>query len=147
MCRAQSKQLLEFNTLKEIVSGFTTCAPGRRATEALAREQGVARLGAEFALVGEAMAFLRGGAELGFGSLVDPEGWLARLGIPGSVLPSAELLGRGHADGKCFAGAADVQRRCGEASSAERARRRSGGFASSRDGDPAGGAAERRDQR
>ena len=42
--------------------------------------------------MGEAMAFLRGGAELGFGSLVDPEGWLARLGIPGSVLPSAELL-------------------------------------------------------
>ena len=86
------EELLEFNTLKEIVSGFTTCAPGRRATEALAPEQDVARLGAEFALVGEAMAFLRGGAELGFGSLVDPEGWLARLGIPGSVLPSAELL-------------------------------------------------------
>jgi DNA mismatch repair protein MutS2 len=86
------EELLEFNTLKDIVSEFTTCAPGRRATEALAPGQDVARLGAEFALVGEAMVFLRGGAELGFGSLVDPEGWLARLGIPGSMLPSAELL-------------------------------------------------------
>ncbi len=86
------EELLEFNALKEIVSGFTTCAPGRRATEALAPGQDVARLGAEFALVGEAMGFLRGGAELGFGSLVDPEGWLARLGVPGSVLPSTELL-------------------------------------------------------
>ena len=50
------EELLEFNTLKEIVSGFTTCAPGRRATQALAPGHDVVRLGAEFALVGEAMA-------------------------------------------------------------------------------------------
>src|SRR5208282_878780 len=32
------------------------------------------------------------GSELGFGSLADPEGWLARLVVPSSVLSPAELL-------------------------------------------------------
>ena len=40
----------------------------------------------------EAIAYLRAGSELGFGSLADPEAWLARLAVPGSVLSSAELL-------------------------------------------------------
>jgi hypothetical protein len=31
-----AEQLLEFDKLKEIVGGFTTCAPGRRAIFALA---------------------------------------------------------------------------------------------------------------
>jgi DNA mismatch repair protein MutS2 len=40
----------------------------------------------------EAVAYLRDGSELGFGSLADPESWLGRLIIPGSVLVTAELL-------------------------------------------------------
>jgi DNA mismatch repair protein MutS2 len=87
-----AEALLEFDRLKEIVSGFTTCAPGRRSTEALTPEQDVARLDAEFALVREAVAYLRAGSELGFGSLADPDKWLARLALPASVLSIAELL-------------------------------------------------------
>jgi len=87
-----AEELLEFGRLREIVGGFATCAPGRRAIEALAPRQDVPRLDSEFALVREAMAYLRGGSELGFGSLADPEGWLARLAVPGSVLSSIELL-------------------------------------------------------
>ncbi|MGB6390963.1 MAG: Smr/MutS family protein, partial [Candidatus Acidiferrales bacterium] len=85
-------ELLEFPRLKEIVARFTTCAPGRRAIESLAPGQDTAALDGEFALIREAMAYLRGGAELGLGSLADPEAWLARLEIPASLLASGELL-------------------------------------------------------
>lgn len=91
-------ELLEFHRLREIVRGFTTCAPGRRAVEALAPSQDRARLAAEFGLVRDAMEWLRGGGELGFGALADPEPWLSRL-EPGSadigssaVLAPIELL-------------------------------------------------------
>jgi DNA mismatch repair protein MutS2 len=87
------EELLEFNSLKEIVSGFTTCMPGRRVTIALAPGQDVAALNTEFALIAEAVEYLRHGAELGFGALSDPDLWLARLGFPGSVLSTGELLG------------------------------------------------------
>jgi DNA mismatch repair protein MutS2 len=85
-------ELLEFNALKEIVSRFTTCAPGRRAARSLAPRQDAEDLHAEFALVDEAMAHLRAGAELGFGSLADPEAWLPQLGVLDSVLSSTDLL-------------------------------------------------------
>jgi len=87
-----AEELLEFGRLKDIVGGFTTCAPGGRAIQALAPRQDTVALDSEFALVSEAAGWLRGGAELGFGTLADPEPWLARLAIPGSVLSSAELL-------------------------------------------------------
>jgi DNA mismatch repair protein MutS2 len=87
-----AEELLEFDKLKEIVSRFTTCAPGRRAVQALVPGQEAAPLAEEFELVREAVACLRGGSELGFGSLADPEEWLARLSIPASMLSSAELL-------------------------------------------------------
>ena len=87
-----AEKLLEFDRLKEIVSRFTTCVPGRRAIQALAPHQDVSALEAEFALVREAIAYLRAGSELGFGSLADPEAWLARLVVPGLVLSPAELL-------------------------------------------------------
>jgi DNA mismatch repair protein MutS2 len=87
-----AEELLEFDRLKSIVGGFTTCAPGRRATQALAPQQDAAALGAEFELVREAMAYLRAGSEPGFGTLADPAAWLARLVVPGSVLSIAELL-------------------------------------------------------
>ncbi len=87
-----AEELLEFGRLKDIVGGFATCAPGHRAIQALTPQQDAAALDSEFALVSEAVGWLRGGAELGFGALADPQPWLARLGIPGAVLSSAELL-------------------------------------------------------
>jgi len=87
-----AEELLEFDRLKNIAGGFTTCAPGRRAVEALTPQQDAAALGAEFELVREAIAYLRAGSELGLGSLADPAAWLARLVVPGSVLTVAELL-------------------------------------------------------
>jgi len=86
------EELLEFDRLIEIVSRATTCAPGRRAIQALAPRQDVAALEAEFVLIREGVSYLRAGSELGFGSLADPEKWLARLAVPGSVLEPAELL-------------------------------------------------------
>jgi len=87
-----AEALLEFDRLKEIVSRFTTCAPGRRSIENLTPQQDIAALDGEFALVLEAVAYLRAGSELGFGSLADPGQWLARLALPASVLSIAELL-------------------------------------------------------
>ena len=86
------EQLLEFDRLKEILSRSNTCAPGRRAIAALSPRTSREALEAEFALIREAVAYLRAGAELGFGSLADPEPWLKRLAVPGSGLSSAELL-------------------------------------------------------
>ena len=87
-----AEELLEFDRLKNIVGGFTTCVFGRRAVQALAPQQDPAALGTEFELVREAIAYLRAGSELGFGSLADPAAWLARLLVPGTVLTIAELL-------------------------------------------------------
>jgi DNA mismatch repair protein MutS2 len=90
--------LLEFSRLLDIVRGFATCAPGRRAAEALSPSRDRSRLENEFALVREAMEWLRGGGELGFGALADPEPWLSRLGPKAeaaastAVLTPAELL-------------------------------------------------------
>ena len=87
-----AEQLLEFDRLKDIVSRYTTCAPGKRATLALVACQDAAALDAEFVLVHEGVAYFRAGSEFGFGSLADPEAWLARLVIPGSILVRGELL-------------------------------------------------------
>ena len=87
-----TEELLEFDRLKEIVGGFTTCAPGRRVTEGLETRQDRAGLEAEFALIRETIDYLRSGSELGFSSLADTEPWLAKLAIPASVLSSAEFL-------------------------------------------------------
>ncbi len=93
--RRSAEHLLEFDRLREIVAGFATCAPGQRAVLALAPRMERGWLKAEFAMIGEAIAYLRGGSELGFGSLADPESWIARLAVPGSVLTAAELLDAG----------------------------------------------------
>src|SRR5579862_2844419 len=85
-------EVLEFDKLKEIVAGFATCAPGRRAIEQLEPGQDRDALDVEFALLREAVAYLRAGSELGFGSLADPDPWLARLIVPGSILVTGELL-------------------------------------------------------
>ncbi len=91
MSRAAS-QVLEFDRLKEILAGYSTCAPGHRAVDALRPAQDVAALEAEFDLVREAVAYLRPGAELAFGSLADPATWLARLSVPAAVLGVEEFL-------------------------------------------------------
>jgi DNA mismatch repair protein MutS2 len=85
-------QVLEFDRLKEILAGYATCAPGHRAVDALEPGQDVIALQAEFTLIHEAVAYLRPGAELGFGSLGDPETWLARISVPASVLAVEEFL-------------------------------------------------------
>ena len=87
-----AEELLEFDKLKDIVSCFATCAPGRRSIVALTPRQDAALLDAEFGLVQEAMDYLRGGSELGFGSLADPDMWLPCLAVPASVLAGATLL-------------------------------------------------------
>ena len=87
-----AEALLEFTRLKEIVGGHSTCAPGHRAVEALAPQQDVGALNAEFELIREAIVCLRGGLELGFGALADPDGWLAKLAVPASVLAPDEFL-------------------------------------------------------
>jgi DNA mismatch repair protein MutS2 len=87
-----AEETLEFPRLREIVAGFTTCAPGRGAVEALHPDEDAAALGAEFALIREAIGRLRAGEDIGFGSLSDPEAWLPRLAVPASVLESRDLL-------------------------------------------------------
>jgi DNA mismatch repair protein MutS2 len=85
--------LLEFHKLREIVRGFTTCAPGRRAVEALAPSQDRARLAGDFILVREGMEWIREGQQLGFGGLADPEPWLARISPEqGESVASAVVL-------------------------------------------------------
>jgi len=86
------EEILEFGSLLELVRRQTTCEPGRRAVAALGFATDHERLEAAFALIREAMAWLRAGTELGFGSLADPAAWLARLQVPGAVLASQELL-------------------------------------------------------
>ena len=87
-----AQEVLEFDKLRELLRLRTTCAPGRRAVDAL--EPGTNRVALEsaFALIREAREWLRVGNELGFGALADPQGWLDRLEGPGAVLEPGELL-------------------------------------------------------
>ncbi len=87
-----AEEILEFHRLREILRRYTTCAPGRRGVEQLAPGNDRAQLETSFALIREAIAFLRAGSDLGFGSLADPEEWLARLDAPSAVLSPAEIL-------------------------------------------------------
>jgi DNA mismatch repair protein MutS2 len=87
-----AEQILEFDQLKDIVGSYTTCTPGRRAALALETQYDAFALDSEFTLIREAVAYLRDGSELGFGSLADPESWLGRLVIPGSILVTTDLL-------------------------------------------------------
>ncbi|MBZ5698007.1 MAG: Smr/MutS family protein [Acidobacteriia bacterium] len=87
-----AEDVLEFDRLRELLRGQTTCAPGRRAIDALAFSTGRAALDAAFALIAEAIAYRRDGSELGFSSLADPEPWLAELEAPAAVLTPPMLL-------------------------------------------------------
>jgi DNA mismatch repair protein MutS2 len=87
-----SQELLEFDRLRELLRRSTTCAPGRRRIDELAPGRDRGALEAQFALIAEAMAWLRAGSELGFGALADPAPWLARMDAPGASLAAGELL-------------------------------------------------------
>ncbi len=94
-------QLVEFDGVVELVQGFASCALGRRALAQLhprwadspTLAANVRRdLEQEFALVREAMAYLRAGQETSFSGLPDPTAWLPKLAVPGAVLEPAALL-------------------------------------------------------
>jgi DNA mismatch repair protein MutS2 len=86
-----AQDVLEFDKLRELLRLRTTCASGQRAIEALAFSQDRAELESAFAMIGEARQWLRTG-DLGFGGLVDPEAWLAKLEGPGAMLEPREFL-------------------------------------------------------
>src|SRR5580698_1407796 len=88
-----AQDVLEFDKLRELLRLRTTCAPGRRAVDALEFGTDRASLEAAFALIREAREWLRGGGELGFGGLADPQEWLEKIEGPGIVLEPKELLG------------------------------------------------------
>ena len=87
-----AEDILEFDRLRELLRRQTTCAPGRRAVDALVFSHDRAALDAAFALIAEAIAYRRDGGEMGFGSLADPEQWLAELESPAAVLAPPMLL-------------------------------------------------------
>ena len=87
-----AEQVLEFDRLKNIVAGFSTCVLGRKHVESLEPRSDVDSLRAEFSLIAEAVAYVRGGSELGFGGLTDPGTWLPTLAIPASALTPLQLL-------------------------------------------------------
>lgn len=87
-----AQEVLEFDKLRELLRLRTTCAPGRRAVDVLEPGTNRAALESAFALIREAREWLRGGHELGFGTLADPQGWLDRMEGPGAVLEPGELL-------------------------------------------------------
>jgi len=87
-----AEEILEFEKLRELLRGRSTCAPGKRALDALQFSQDRAQLEKGFALIREAREWLRAGKELGFGALADAEVWLAKIEGPGTVLEAGEFL-------------------------------------------------------
>ena len=87
-----AEDILEFDRLRDLLRRQTTCAPGRRAIDALAFSTDRAALDAAFALIAEGVAYQRDGGEMGFGSLADPAAWLADLESPAAILVSPMLL-------------------------------------------------------
>jgi len=87
-----AEEILEFEKLRELLRGRSTCAPGKRALDALQFSRDRAQLEKGFALIHETREWLRAGKELGFGALADPESWLAKIAGPGTVLEAGEFL-------------------------------------------------------
>jgi len=83
---------LEFDKLLELLRWRTTCAPGKRAVDALQPRTERAALESEFAQIREAREWLRAGNDLGFGGLADPQQWLEQIEGPGVVLEAGQLL-------------------------------------------------------
>jgi DNA mismatch repair protein MutS2 len=87
-----AQDVLEFDKLRELLRLRTTCAPGRRAVDALEPCTDRGALESAFAFIREAREWLRAGRELGFGALADPQGWLEKLEGPEMVLEPGEFL-------------------------------------------------------
>ena len=87
-----AQDLLEFDSLRELLCARTTCAPGRRWVDSLAPGSDRGTLEQKFAQIREAREWLRAGRELGFGGLADPQKWLAEIEGPGAVLSAGDLL-------------------------------------------------------
>ena len=87
-----AQDVLEFDSLRELLRRRTTCSLGGRAIDALPFSEDRGRLQAVFRLIREAREWLRQGREMGFGALADAQGWLGRLEAPGAVLEPRELL-------------------------------------------------------
>jgi DNA mismatch repair protein MutS2 len=87
-----AEDILEFDRLRELLRRQTTCAPGRRVIDALSFSADRAALDASFALIAEAIAYRHGGSEMGFGSVADPEAWIADLESPAAVLTASLLI-------------------------------------------------------
>jgi DNA mismatch repair protein MutS2 len=87
-----AEDILEFDRLRDLLRRQTTCAPGRRAVDALSFSQDRSALEASFALIAEGIAYSGDGSEMGFGSLADPARWLAEIEAPVAVLTPAMLL-------------------------------------------------------
>jgi DNA mismatch repair protein MutS2 len=87
-----AEDILEFDRLRDLLRRQTTCAPGRRAVDALSFSQDRSALEAVFALIAEGITYLGDGSEMGFGSLPDPSRWLTELESPVAVLTPAMLL-------------------------------------------------------
>jgi len=87
-----AEDILEFDRLRELLRRQTTCAPGRRAIDALSFSTDRAALDAVFALIAEAIAYRHDGSEMGFGSVADPEPWIAELESPAAVLTPPMFL-------------------------------------------------------
>ncbi|HXE74920.1 MAG TPA: endonuclease MutS2 [Candidatus Xenobia bacterium] len=83
---------LEFSQLKSLLRERLTCAPGQGALEALAPSNDAAWIAAELERVAEARLLLEDGEEMGFADVVDPAGWLPRLGVRDAALTPEELL-------------------------------------------------------
>src|SRR6202030_1753720 len=87
-----AQEVLEFDTLRALLRLRTTCAPGRRAVDALQPSTDRVALENGFARICESREWLRAGSELGFGGLADPQSWLEHLEGAGAVLEPAEFL-------------------------------------------------------
>jgi DNA mismatch repair protein MutS2 len=87
-----AQDVLEFDKLRELLRLRTTCAPGRRAIDGLEPGTDRATLEATFTQIREAREWLRGGGELGFGGLADPQNWLDKISGAGAILEAGELL-------------------------------------------------------
>src|SRR5215475_4059108 len=87
-----AEEILEFDKLRDLLRGRSTCAPGRRVLDALAFSREREKLERGFALIREAREWLRAGRELGFGSLADPQSWLAKIAGSGTVLEISDFL-------------------------------------------------------
>ncbi len=87
-----AEDILEFDRLRDLLRRRTTCEPGRSAVDALSFSHDRSALNEAFALIAEAVEYLRDGSELGFGSLPDPARRLAELESPVAVLTPSMLI-------------------------------------------------------